>query len=109
MDAGMSLPLYPALRVLLRTALGPDVPRSDALLAVLLGYLPSLQRLEISMEHEDPYTDPQMTDWNLVERVLMGIASARPIHIDGNGIITSSTPMLSKLTHLKRKSMGTYP
>ncbi|KAJ5508221.1 hypothetical protein N7527_010364 [Penicillium freii] len=101
MAAGMNLPLYPALRMLLLTALGPDVPRSDALLAVLLGYLPSLQRLEISMEHEDPYGDPQITDWNLVERVLMGIASARPIHIDGNGIITSSTSVLSKLTHLK--------
>ncbi|KAJ5209457.1 hypothetical protein N7449_003836 [Penicillium cf. viridicatum] len=109
MAAGMNLPLYPALRVLLRTALGPDVPRSDALLAVLLGYLPSLQRLEIPMEHEDPYSDPQVTDWNLVERVLMGIASAHPIRIDGNGIITSSTPMLPNLTHLKAEINGNVP
>lgn len=109
MTAGMNLPLYPALRVLLLTALGPDVPRSDALLAVLLGYLPSLQRLELSLEHEDPYGDPQITDWNLVERVLMGITSAQPLHIDGNGIITSSTPMLSKLTHLKAEINGNLP
>lgn len=107
--AGMNLPLDPALRVLLLTALGPGVPRSDALLAVLLGYLPSLQRLEISLEHEDPYSDPQITYWNLVERVLMGIASAHPIHIDGMGITTSSTPMLSKLTHLKAEVNRNLP
>ncbi|KAJ9490918.1 hypothetical protein VN97_g2309 [Penicillium thymicola] len=109
MTAGMNLPLYLALKVLLRRALEPEVPRSDALLAVLLGYLPSLQRLEISMEHEDPYTDPQVTNWNLIERVLMGIASARPIHTDGNSILASSTPMLSKLTHLKAEINGDMP
>lgn len=109
MTAGMNLPLYPALMVLLLTALGSDVPRSDALLAVLLGYLPSLQRLEISMEHEDPYSDPHITDWNLVERVLMGIANAHLTHINGTGITTSSTPILSNLTHLKAEVKGDLP
>lgn len=109
MDAGMSLPLYPTVRAALHRALEPDLPRSDALLAVLLGYLPNLERLEIKMESEDPYSDPPVTEWNLVERVLIGIVGAQPIYMDENDIPSFSTPMLSQLTHLKAEIEGTRP
>ncbi|EKV06604.1 hypothetical protein PDIG_69360 [Penicillium digitatum PHI26] len=110
MDAGMNLPLYPSIRAVLRRALELDVPRSDALLAVLLGYLPALKCLEIKMETEDPYYDPPVTEWNLVERVLISIAGARPSHMmEENGILTLPAPMLSELTHLKTEVEGTRP
>ncbi|KAF9248133.1 hypothetical protein DTO006G1_8652 [Penicillium roqueforti] len=109
MDAAMKLPLYSTIRVAMRKALGCDVPRSDAMVAVLLGYLPALKHLEIAMESEDPFREPQTTELNLIERVLISIAGARSAQTDENGISNALTPTLSKLTHLKAEVDGKSP
>ncbi|KAJ5835448.1 hypothetical protein N7447_001474 [Penicillium robsamsonii] len=103
--AGMKLPLKSTVRDSMHRALEPNVPRSDALLAVLLGYLPSLERLEIPMESDDPPRDPATTDWSLIERVLICIAGIRSRHNTGN----ENAATLSKLTYLKAEVDGTFP
>ncbi|KAJ5164026.1 uncharacterized protein N7500_005856 [Penicillium coprophilum] len=86
-------------------ALEPNVPRSDALLALLLGYLPALERLEIPMDSEDPPRDPFITDWSLIERVLICMAGIRSMHSSENEM----TLTLPKLTHLKADVDGNFP
>ncbi|CAI7656335.1 unnamed protein product [Penicillium glandicola] len=112
MEAGMKLPLYSTIKQSLCKALEPDIPRSDALLAVLLGYLPSLERLEISMERDEAPREPGITDWSLVERVLISIAGVRSMHNGEDDMATLAgvgLPTLSKLTHLKAEVEGDLP
>ncbi|KAJ5960887.1 uncharacterized protein N7479_008037 [Penicillium vulpinum] len=112
MNAGMDLPVYSTNRVLLRQALQPDVPRTDALLAVLLGYLPGLERLEIPIESEDPPGGPPITEPNLIQRVLVSLTGALSTPNSEIGVATSAVEgntRLPKLTHLKAEVNGDSP
>ncbi|KAJ5189111.1 hypothetical protein N7491_005436 [Penicillium cf. griseofulvum] len=109
-NATMKLPLGSIMEESMEQALEPNIPRSDALVAVLLGYLPALERLEIPMESDDPPRDPTTTAWSLVERVLVSMASIRSKDNSGDAALAGvRTPTLSKLTHLKIEIDGTFP
>jgi hypothetical protein len=108
MRAAREGPFTNALKSHLYAALKSRVPRSDALLAVLIGSLPGLERLEVAIE--DP-VNPELylpeEQANLFERALW--TSTGVSTLSTNKGFDGRSALLPKLSHFKAEVAGNSP